>query len=119
MTISYISGYLIEKTLSVDNLFVMMMIFNSFGVDKKDYQHVLKWGILVAIVLRFVFIFAGAALISRFAWILLVFGGFQIGLQQFICRFVPESPDRFFLDLAYSFPGEMILGSDFFERQFQ
>ena len=43
----------------------------------------------------------------------------QIGLQQFICRFVPESPDRFFLDLAYSFPGEMILGSDFFERQFR
>ena len=76
MTISYISGYLIEKTLSVDNLFVMMMIFSSFGVDKKDYQHVLNWGILGAIVLRFVFIFAGAALISRFAWILLVFGGF-------------------------------------------
>ena len=43
MTISYISGYLIEKTLSVDNLFVMMMIFTSFGVDKKDYQHVLNW----------------------------------------------------------------------------
>ena len=59
MTISYISGYLIEKTLSVDNLFVMMMIFTSFGVDKKDYQHVLNWGILGAIVLRFVFIFAG------------------------------------------------------------
>ena len=78
MTISYISGYLIEKTLSVDNLFVMMMIFTSFGVDKKDYQHVLNWGILGAIVLRFVFIFAGAALISRFAWILLVFGGFLV-----------------------------------------
>ena len=46
MTISYISGYLIEKTLSVDNLFVMMMIFTSFGVNKKDYQHVLNWGIL-------------------------------------------------------------------------
>ena len=58
MTISYISGYLIEKTLSVDNLFVMMMIFTSFGVDKKDYQHVLNWGILGAIVLRFGFIFA-------------------------------------------------------------
>ena len=50
-----------------------MMIFTSFGVNKKDYQHVLNWGILGAIVLRFVFIFAGAALISRFAWILLVF----------------------------------------------
>ena len=56
MTVSYISGYLIEKTLSVDNLFVMMMIFASFGVGKEEYQHVLNWGILGAIVLRFVFI---------------------------------------------------------------
>lgn len=74
MTISYISGYLIEKTLSVDNLFVMMMIFTSFGVSKKEYQHVLNWGILGAIVLRFIFIFAGAAIISAFGWILVIFG---------------------------------------------
>lgn len=74
MTISYISGYLIEKTLSVDNLFVMMMIFTSFGVKNTEYQHVLNWGILGAIVLRFVFIFAGAAIIQRFDWVLLVFG---------------------------------------------
>ena len=46
MTISYISGYLIEKTLSVDNLFVMMMIFTSFGVKNTEYQHVLNWGLL-------------------------------------------------------------------------
>lgn len=58
MTISYITGYLIEKTLSVDNLFVMMMIFTSFGVSKMEYQRVLNWGILGAIVLRFVFIFS-------------------------------------------------------------
>ena len=88
MTVSYISGYLIEKTLSVDNLFVMMMIFTSFGVGKNEYQHVLNWGILGAIVLRFVFIFAGAALISRFAWILLVFGGFLVysGAKMFLNR---------------------------------
>ncbi len=88
MTISYISGYLIEKTLSVDNLFVMMMIFASFGIDKKDYQHALNWGILGAIVLRFVFIFAGAALISRFDWILLVFGVFLLysGVKMFVDR---------------------------------
>lgn len=88
MTISYISGYLIEKTLSVDNLFVMMMIFASFGIDKKDYQHALNWGILGAIVLRFVFIFAGAALISRFDWILLVFGAFLLysGVKMFVDR---------------------------------
>ncbi|MBF1528892.1 MAG: TerC/Alx family metal homeostasis membrane protein [Prevotella salivae] len=74
MTISYLSGYLIEKTLSVDNLFVMMMIFTSFGVKNTEYQHVLNWGILGAIVLRFVFIFAGAAIINRFDWVLIVFG---------------------------------------------
>lgn len=88
MTISYISGYLIEKTLSVDNLFVMMMIFSSFGIAKKDYQHALNWGIIGAIVLRFIFIFAGAALISRFAWILLLFGAFLLysGLKMFLNR---------------------------------
>lgn len=78
MTVSYISGYLIEKTLSVDNLFVMMMIFASFGVGKEEYQHVLNWGILGAIVLRFVFIFAGAAIISRFDWVLYLFGAFLV-----------------------------------------
>ena len=88
MTISYISGYLIEKTLSVDNLFVMMMIFASFGIDKKEYQHALNWGILGAIVLRFIFIFAGAALISRFEWILLIFGAFLLysGGNMFLNR---------------------------------
>lgn len=85
MTISYISGYLLEKTLSVDNLFVMMMIFSSFGVSKKEYQHVLNWGIFGAIVLRFLFIFLGAAIISRFEWILIVFGLFLVysGFKMF------------------------------------
>ena len=88
MTISYISGYLIEKTLSVDNLFVMMMIFTSFGVAKNEYQHVLNWGILGAIVLRFIFIFLGAAIISRFDWILLVFGALLIysGVKMYVNR---------------------------------
>lgn len=74
MTISYISGYLLEKTLSVDNLFVMMMIFTSFGVSKKEYQHVLNWGIFGAIVLRCIFIFLGSAFVTRFSWLLTVFG---------------------------------------------
>ena len=95
MTISYISGYLIEKTLSVDNLFVMMMIFTSFGVGKNEYQHVLNWGILGAIVLRFVFIFAGAAIISRFDWILLLFGAILIysGVKMYRDRNKEESID--------------------------
>ena len=88
MTISYISGYLIEKTLSVDNLFVMMMIFTSFGVGKNEYQHVLNWGILGAIVLRFIFIFLGAAVINRFDWILLVFGVVLVysGVKMYLNR---------------------------------
>ena len=88
MTISYISGYLIEKTLSVDNLFVMMMIFTSFGVGKNEYQHVLNWGILGAIVLRFIFLFLGAAIISRFDWILLVFGALLVysGIKMYVNR---------------------------------
>lgn len=88
MTISYISGYLIEKTLSVDNLFVMMMIFTSFGVGKNEYQHVLNWGILGAIVLRFIFIFLGAAIISRFDWILLLFGVLLVysGIKMYVNR---------------------------------
>lgn len=88
MTVSYISGYLIEKTLSVDNLFVMMMIFTSFGVGKNEYQHVLNWGILGAIVLRFVFIFLGSAIISRFDWVLLVFGVVLVysGVKMYLNR---------------------------------
>lgn len=95
MTISYISGYLIEKTLSVDNLFVMMMIFTSFGVGKNEYQHVLNWGILGAIVLRFVFIFLGAAIISRFDWVLLLFGGILVysGIKMYLQRNKKEEID--------------------------
>ena len=95
MTISYISGYLIEKTLSVDNLFVMMMIFTAFGVGKNEYQHVLNWGILGAIVLRFVFIFLGAAIISRFDWVLLLFGGILVysGIKMYLQRNKKEEID--------------------------
>ena len=93
MTIAYITGYLIEKTLSVDNLFVMMMIFTSFGVKKKDYQRVLNWGILGAIIMRFIFIFLGAVVIRQFDWILIVFGGFLLysGVKMFIDRNKDES----------------------------
>lgn len=95
MTVSYISGYLIEKTLSVDNLFVMMMIFTSFNVGKEEYQRVLNWGILGAIVLRFIFIFLGAAIISRFDWILLLFGVLLVysGVKMYLNRNKEESID--------------------------
>lgn len=95
MTISYISGYLIEKTLSVDNLFVMMMIFASFGVSKMEYQRVLNWGILGAIVLRFIFIFIGAAIINKFDWVLLIFGVFLVysGVKMYLDRNKKEQID--------------------------
>ena len=74
MGMEYLTGYFIEQALSIDNIFVMIMIFASFGIDKKYYHRVLFWGILGAIVLRFTFIFLAAALVQKFAWVLAVFG---------------------------------------------
>lgn len=70
----YLAGYFLEESLSIDNIFVMIMIFVSFGIEKKYYHRVLFWGILGAIVLRFVFIFALGALVQKFSWVLAVFG---------------------------------------------
>lgn len=78
MSLEYITGYLVEYSLSVDNIFVFILIFNSFGVRKKNYKDVLVWGILGSIILRFIFIFLGAALIQKFEWILLLFGAFLV-----------------------------------------
>ena len=74
MAMEYITGYLIEKSLSIDNIFVMIMIFMAFGVDKIYYHRVLFYGILGAIIMRFIFIFTASALIQKFSWILVVFG---------------------------------------------
>jgi tellurite resistance protein TerC len=86
--INFLSGYLIEKTLSLDNLFVIMAILTGFSVKKADYKRVLFWGILGAIVLRCIFIFAGAALIYRFEWLLYIFGAYllYIGIKMYVKR---------------------------------
>ena len=76
--LEYLTGYVIEYALSVDNIFVMVLIFSAFGVAQKNYHRVLFWGILGAIVMRFIFIFVGAALIAKFAWIMYVFGAFLV-----------------------------------------
>ena len=76
--INYISGYFIEETLSIDNIFVMLMILQSFSVPHKDYKMVLFRDIPGAIILRFVFIFAGVVIIRKFEWILLIFGLFLL-----------------------------------------
>ena len=78
LSLEYITGYLIEYSLSVDNVFVIIMVFMSFGIKPRFYKRVLFWGILGAIVMRFVFIFAASALIQRFSWFLYVFGGMLV-----------------------------------------
>ena len=76
--IEFFTGYLIEKSLSVDNIFVIIMIFSYFQV-RPSYQHkVLFWGILGALVMRVIFIFAGIELIHRFHWLIYIFGSFLI-----------------------------------------
>ena len=74
----FLAGYLIEKSLSMDNLFVFLMLFSFFGIQRKYQHEVLFWGIFGALVLRSVFIFAGTAMIQRFEWILGLFGIFLI-----------------------------------------
>lgn len=78
MALEYITGYLVEYSLSADNIFVFILIFNSFGVHEKFYKKVLIWGISGAVVLRFIFIFVGSALLQQFEWIIYIFGGFLI-----------------------------------------
>lgn len=85
MAMEFLAGYIIEKSLSMDNLFVFLMLFSFFGVQRKYQHEVLFWGILGALVLRSIFIFAGTALIVRFEWILGIFGVFLIytGIKMF------------------------------------
>jgi tellurite resistance protein TerC len=81
----FLTGYLIEKTLSVDNIFVFVIIFSSLSIPALYQHRVLFWGILSALVLRAVMIFAGAAALERFHWLIYVFGAFLVftGLKLF------------------------------------
>jgi tellurite resistance protein TerC len=74
----YVSGYLIEQSLSIDNVFVWAIIMSYFAVPREYQFRVLFWGVFGAVVLRFTFIFAGVALLDRFEWMLFVFGGFLL-----------------------------------------
>jgi len=76
--VEYLTGYVIEYALSVDNLFVFILIFKTFGVPPMYQRPVLLWGILGAMIMRAAFILIGAALMSRFQWLLYVFGAFLI-----------------------------------------
>jgi len=110
--IEFLTGYIVEKSLSVDNIFVFVLIFTSFQVPA-IYQHkVLFWGVLGALVMRIIFILAGVTLITKFHWIIYVFGVFLIltGIKiardkgtkinianspvlKFIRKFIPVTPD--------------------------
>lgn len=94
--LEFLAGYLIEKSLSVDNLFVFIMLFSYFNVAPK-YQHkVLFWGIIGALALRAIFIFAGVALISQFHWIIYLFGVFLLftGIKMLYHDEQEVNPDK-------------------------
>ncbi len=95
--LEYISAYLMEWSLSIDNIFVFILIFTSFSVKEKYYSRVLLIGILMAIVFRIIFITVGVALVSKFEWILYLFGVFLVytGYTMFVAneedKFDPET----------------------------
>lgn len=94
--VEFLTGYVIEKSLSVDNIFVFIMIFSYFSIPAK-YQHkILFYGIVGALIMRAVFIFAGVALITKFHWIIYVFGAFLIftGIKMLIKEEKPLDPDK-------------------------
>ena len=88
----FLAGYFLEESLSIDNIFVMIMIFVSFGIKKEYYHRVLFWGIFGAIVLRFIFIFALGALVTKFSWLLAVFG--VVLLYSGVKMFRPQSDEQ-------------------------
>ena len=93
----FFTGYLIEKSLSVDNIFVIILIFSYFQVPAAHQHKVLFWGILGALVMRGAFIFAGVELIARFHWLIYIFGGFLIytGIKILSSGDMKIDPDKY------------------------
>ncbi len=94
--VEYLTGYLIEKSLSVDNLFVFVIIFGSLAIPPAYQHRVLFWGILTALVLRVAMILGGTVLLARFSWLVHVFGGFLVvtGARLFLQRQEEPHPER-------------------------
>jgi len=94
--LEFFTGYVIEKALSVDNIFVFVVIFTYFAVPQELHHRVLFWGIVGALVLRAAFILAGAALIQSFHWVIYVFGAFLIftGVKLFLDRGSEVHPEK-------------------------
>lgn len=96
LALEYLTGYVLEYSLSIDNVFVMIMIFMAFQVKKEYYKKVLFWGIIGAIVMRFLFIFISGSLIHEFEWVMYIFGTFLIfsGTKMFLSRNKDEKIDQ-------------------------
>ena len=94
--LEFFTGYLIEKSLSVDNLFVFLIVFRTFRVEARYQHRILGWGILGALVMRGVLIAAGVALLARFAWVTYLFGGFLLyaGLHMLLAREKEAHPEQ-------------------------
>ena len=92
----FLTGYLIELSLSVDNLFVFLLIFSYFKVPSKFQHRVLFWGVMGALFMRLTMIFVGAALINRFHWIIYIFGGFLVytGIKMFRQEEIEIQPEQ-------------------------
>ena len=101
--LEFLTGYLIEKALSVDNVFIFLVIFTSFRVPALHQHRVLFWGVVGALLMRAVFIFAGAAALKAFHWLLYVFGGVLLltGVRLLLQRHAEEHPERNPLFLAF------------------
>ncbi len=119
--LEFLTGYLIERALSFDNIFVFVIIFSYFAVPQHLHHRALFWGVIGALITRAIFIAAGTALISRFDWILYLFGGILVvsGWKMFSQKDVEVHPDRnLFIRLARTlFPVTSGYGSGrFFSR---
>jgi tellurite resistance protein TerC len=94
--IEFLTGYLIEKSLSIDNIFVFVVIFSALGIPSAYQHRVLYWGILSALLLRAPMIVAGSALLARFHWLVYVFGAFLVvtGVKLYLHRNETPHPER-------------------------
>ena len=90
----WFTGYVLEKSLSVDNLFVFVMLFSVFKVETRHQHRILYWGILGALIMRAAMILAGTALLNRFEWMMYVFGIFLVytGIKMFFVEEEPTDP---------------------------
>ena len=115
-SLEFFTAYLIEKALSVDNLFLFLVIFRTFAIHERLQHRILEWGILGALVMRGVMILAGAELIQRFSWVLYVFGAFIVyaGIHMLFVKKEKVHPEKSFvfrlaskhLRLARDYQGE-------------